>query len=337
MDTSEVLSKLGIDFNDKGSRLSACCPFHSEKTPSFSVYKSSGHYHCFGCGADGSLADLIHKLSGKSYREFTGNSNNYSTFTKPKEKQLKNTEFVVEGDIQDINSSKFVRDYCWSIGFTDDFIKTFNVTWAKQVQINIKDAEEKRTYWNRIIIPCVMDSHVYNYELRDFTRKSSKKVLYPAGSESDILFNYDNIDKTKTVFIVEGIKGLSKIWSFYSKNVVSTFGKLIKEHQKKLLNTLPYICLVPDNDTNKIDHTTGKPVDNIRIMTDMYEDFYKYKYEYEIAIIQQKGKDPNDLSRSQLKYTLDSRIKYSDYIVNESLMFNPKKIDNHLYKQLLNV
>lgn len=35
----------------------ACCPFHSEKSPSFIVYAHDGHGHCFGCG--GRASDLI--------------------------------------------------------------------------------------------------------------------------------------------------------------------------------------------------------------------------------------------------------------------------------------
>ena len=36
-----------------GREWKACCPFHNEKTPSFTVNDDKGFYHCFGCGAHG--------------------------------------------------------------------------------------------------------------------------------------------------------------------------------------------------------------------------------------------------------------------------------------------
>ena len=43
-----------ITFTKKsGSNHWACCPFHDEKTPSFSVNTQKGFYHCFGCGVSG--------------------------------------------------------------------------------------------------------------------------------------------------------------------------------------------------------------------------------------------------------------------------------------------
>lgn len=39
-----------------------CCPFHKEKTPSLKLYRGSGGFHCFGCGAHGSVIDFVMKL-----------------------------------------------------------------------------------------------------------------------------------------------------------------------------------------------------------------------------------------------------------------------------------
>ena len=45
------------------------CPFHNEKTPSFSVNAERGFYHCFGCGAGGTVFNFIMKVEGLSFPE----------------------------------------------------------------------------------------------------------------------------------------------------------------------------------------------------------------------------------------------------------------------------
>jgi DNA primase len=47
----------------------ACCPFHSEKTPSFHVEEAKGFYHCFGCQESGNAVDFLMKLDGLSFPE----------------------------------------------------------------------------------------------------------------------------------------------------------------------------------------------------------------------------------------------------------------------------
>ena len=62
----------------KGREYQACCPFHNERTPSFTVNEAKGFYHCFGCGAHGDIIkfemeannlpfmDAIRKLADKA-------------------------------------------------------------------------------------------------------------------------------------------------------------------------------------------------------------------------------------------------------------------------------
>lgn len=53
----------------KGREYSGLCPFHKEKTPSFTVNEEKGFYHCFGCGAHGSAFDFVMETEGLNFRE----------------------------------------------------------------------------------------------------------------------------------------------------------------------------------------------------------------------------------------------------------------------------
>jgi len=50
-----------------GSNFVACCPFHNEKTPSFSVSQTKQFYHCFGCGAHGSAVGFLMDYDGMHF------------------------------------------------------------------------------------------------------------------------------------------------------------------------------------------------------------------------------------------------------------------------------
>lgn len=48
-----------VPLKKAGKNHSACCPFHSEKSPSFTVSRDKQFYHCFGCGAHGNVIDFL--------------------------------------------------------------------------------------------------------------------------------------------------------------------------------------------------------------------------------------------------------------------------------------
>ena len=57
-DIVEVLGRR-IQLKKAGNEFKACCPFHDEKTPSFTVSPQKGFYHCFGCGAHGTALGFM--------------------------------------------------------------------------------------------------------------------------------------------------------------------------------------------------------------------------------------------------------------------------------------
>ena len=48
-----------VRLKKSGRNYMACCPFHEEKTPSFSVSQEKQFYHCFGCGAGGNAIGFL--------------------------------------------------------------------------------------------------------------------------------------------------------------------------------------------------------------------------------------------------------------------------------------
>lgn len=58
-----------VTLKKKGANWMACCPFHQEKTPSFSVNPSKDIFYCFGCGKGGSVFNFVMELEGVSFPE----------------------------------------------------------------------------------------------------------------------------------------------------------------------------------------------------------------------------------------------------------------------------
>lgn len=128
----------------KGREYQACCPFHNEKTPSFTVNESKGFYHCFGCGAHGdiikfemeannlSFMEAIEKLAEKAGLQVPRDS-----YAKPEEVEKRNSLY----DIMDLACKFFEKslrmpegqralDYLAHRGFGDDIIRKFRLGYA---------------------------------------------------------------------------------------------------------------------------------------------------------------------------------------------------------------
>lgn len=69
--TADVADVIGdyVSLKKKGANLWACCPFHGEKSPSFSVSPAKGIYKCFGCGKAGDSIRFIMDIEGLGYGE----------------------------------------------------------------------------------------------------------------------------------------------------------------------------------------------------------------------------------------------------------------------------
>ena len=65
---SSVVGKK-VKLKKRGKDLLGLCPFHQEKTPSFTVNETKGFYHCFGCGAGGDVIKFVSETEKLNYAE----------------------------------------------------------------------------------------------------------------------------------------------------------------------------------------------------------------------------------------------------------------------------
>lgn len=83
-----------VKLEKKGANYMACCPFHQEKTPSFSVSPSKGIYKCFGCGEGGDAIKFLMDYKGLSYPEALEQAANYAGILVQYEKHTNREEIL---------------------------------------------------------------------------------------------------------------------------------------------------------------------------------------------------------------------------------------------------
>ena len=139
----------------KGANWMGCCPFHQEKTPSFSVNPSKGFYKCFGCGKGGTAFNFVMEIEGLNFPEAIKRVAEISGIPLPEpiddkkyeenkkrwqEKKAVADEVIElnryalefwENHLQDNNAhSKAAREYLERREISDEIIKKFHIGFA---------------------------------------------------------------------------------------------------------------------------------------------------------------------------------------------------------------
>ena len=68
VDIVDVIERY-VPLKKAGANFAACCPFHNEKSPSFTVSPTKQFYHCFGCGAHGTAIGFLIEHAGMTFPE----------------------------------------------------------------------------------------------------------------------------------------------------------------------------------------------------------------------------------------------------------------------------
>ncbi|SHN51877.1 DNA primase [Desulfovibrio litoralis] len=153
-----------VDLRSAGSRLMGCCPFHQEKTASFSVNAEEGFFYCFGCQASGDIFEFYSRINGLDFKEsleqlaeecgislqtFTPNQNTSSQNQSLSQKkqaldmyELAKLHFVKNLNFND-NEAKIVQKYLESRGLNSEIIQAFELGWSKNSWNSLSDTLKK--------------------------------------------------------------------------------------------------------------------------------------------------------------------------------------------------
>lgn len=128
----------------KGREYQACCPFHNEKTPSFTVNEAKGFYHCFGCGAHGDIIKFEMEANGLSFIDAVEKLAHKVGLQVPRltqESKEQAEKRATAYDIMEMAAKYFEKilrlpegreglNYLYGRGFNDDIISRFRLGFA---------------------------------------------------------------------------------------------------------------------------------------------------------------------------------------------------------------
>ena len=135
-----------VKLKKQGKNYHACCPFHNEKTPSFTVNGEKQFYHCFGCGAHGNAVDFLMNYDRLEFVEsieelatLYGLEVPYESGSGPSqlERHQRQSLYQLMAGLNDFyqqsltqSSSAGARDYLAQRGLSDEVIKHFSIGFA---------------------------------------------------------------------------------------------------------------------------------------------------------------------------------------------------------------
>ena len=109
-DIESVISSY-VSLKRAGSNLKGLCPFHSEKTPSFTVYPETQSFYCFGCGAGGDVINFVMRTENLDYRAAIETLAKRAGITLPDDGEYQRSDGVTRTRVLQMNleAAKFYR------------------------------------------------------------------------------------------------------------------------------------------------------------------------------------------------------------------------------------
>ena len=275
--TVNIVDVIGscLTLKRSGSGYTACCPFHNEKTPSFSVSDRKGFYHCFGCGEHGDVIKFIEKYYhldfpsaveklcaqyGITIEETAGPSD------KKKEEYYNANKLAARYFYDNISkSANKGYDYMTHRGLSAKTMQFFGIGYGgdgwtgltdkllkegvrKEVLLELGLSREKNGrlydyFHDRVIFPIInVRGKVIGFGGRVMDKSEPKYLNSPESAVYQKKYNLYGINRSKDAMIREGfailVEGYMDCVSLYQsgvENVAAVCGTALTPEQAKLI------------------------------------------------------------------------------------------------------
>lgn len=194
-DRVDIVEVIGnrIDLKKKGKDYWACCPFHNENSPSFSVNVSKQFYYCFGCGVSGTSLKFIQEYENRGFVEAVEDLARMAGVEVPREAdtpQLKkkrqrqrslyelmeSCSQYYQDQLYQHPNSRFVQDYIVNRGLSEETVKTFQIGYSPQGWDNLIKLHGSKETTNRELLSAGMLTQNENGKIYDRFRE---RLMFP--------------------------------------------------------------------------------------------------------------------------------------------------------------
>ncbi len=165
-DRADIVDLIGeyVDLKRSGSNYMGLCPFHSEKTPSFSVSPSKSIFKCFGCGVGGDVITFIMKRENLSFPEaveFLADKYNVRLSEYKDEnkeaRDKRNRLYDINREaamhfLKNLSSSQKAQKYLKNRGLNDKTIRSYGLGYSKDSWTDLYDHLKKLGYEDDVLL-----------------------------------------------------------------------------------------------------------------------------------------------------------------------------------------
>ncbi len=252
LDAAQIVDVVGdfVTLKKRGANHIACCPFHNEKTPSFSVSASKGIYKCFGCGKSGTAVGFVMEHENMSYTEALKYlAKKYHIEVVEKEETAEEiaqrqkheslmlvSEFAgkfFQESLNTVEGQSIAWQYFKSRGLEDETIRKFGLGWAPLSRKALSEAARAAGYKEEFLVDAGVSIKYDDGRLVD---RFFDRVIFPVHSVSGRVIAFGGrtlkTDKSVAKYVNSPeseiyVKSRSLYGIYFAKNSISKLDRCI--------------------------------------------------------------------------------------------------------------